>query len=281
MKYKTNELAKILGVTTNTIRRYEKNGYITPDKSTESGYRSYTQADILKIGLIRLLRKCGFTHQEIESFGGRENEEIRELALNKLDEIDREIQRLKFLRHWLKDNIQMIEVCENIGEGFVFMDCPPVYYVLYSSAEKLLTEKERLKTITDFMYAAPEVQSIMLYREEDLKKGKLMPNLGWAIKEMDIERVGLHDMFANDKYIEYFPMQKCIYGSFRYPSEYSDIPEEQVPYAEAFKRRKEKFLRENGFCESGDTMMFYMGALGRYADWMICIPVKEKQSYVQ
>ncbi|MBQ9604352.1 MAG: MerR family transcriptional regulator, partial [Firmicutes bacterium] len=200
MKYKTNELAKVLGVTTNTIRRYENNGYITPDKSIESGYRSYTQGDILKIGLIRLLRKCGFTHQEIESFNNKPNEEIRDLAQNKLDAIDRQIQRLKFLRHWLKDNIQMIDVCRDLGEGFTVMECPPVYYVLYSSGEKLLTEKERLKTITDFMYAAPEVQSIMLYREKDLKNGNVLPNLGWAIKEMDIERIGLQDIFANGKY---------------------------------------------------------------------------------
>lgn len=276
MKYKTNEVAKVLGVTTNTIRRYEKNGYITPDKSTESGYRSYTQGDIVKIGLIRLLRKCGFTHQEIESFSGKPNEEIRELAQNKLEEIDKEIQHLKFLRHWLKDNIQMIDVCKNLGEGFTVMDCPPVYYVLYSSGEKLLTEKERLKTISDFMYAAPEVQSIMLYKEEDLKSGNVMPNLGWAIKEMDIDRVGLHDIFNNDKYIEYYPMQKCVYGSFRYPSEYSNIPEKQIPYAQEFNARKEKFLHENNFCESGDTVMFFMGSLGEYADWMICIPVKDK-----
>ena len=276
VKYKTNDLAKVLGVTTNTIRRYEKNGYITPDKSVESGYRSYTQGDIIKIGLIRLLRKCGFTHQEIESFEGKSDTEIMEIAQIKLNELDEKIQRLKFLRHWLKDNIQMIDACKNLGEGFTVMDCPPVYYVLYSEGEKLLSEKERLKTISDFMYAAPEVQSIMYYRQEDLKKGNILPNLGWVIKEMDIDRVGLHEMFENDKYILYYPMQKCVYGSFRYPSEFINDFKKQTPYTEDFKRRKEKFLNENNFCESGDIMMFFMGALGKYADWMVCIPVKEQ-----
>lgn len=275
MKYKTSDLAKVLGVTTNTIRRYEKNGYVTPEQNYK-GYRGYTQGDILRIGLIRMLRKCGFTHSEIESLNNNTNEGIREIAQNKLDEIDREMLRLKHLRHWLKDNIQLMDTCKNIGKGFVIMDCPPVYYVLYSSGEKLLVEKERLKTITDFMYVAPEVQNIMLYRLDELKIGNVTTNLGWAIKEMDIERHDLHEMFSNNKFIEYYPMQKCIYGVFSYPSVYLDAPEKQVPYITDFNSRKSKFMQENGFYESGDTMLFFLGSLGKFSDWLVCIPVKEQ-----
>ena len=271
MKYRTNDLAKILGVTTNTIRRYEKNGYITPEKSTDSGYRSYTQGDILKIGLIRLLRKCGFTHYEIEECEGRAKEDIRDIAKNKLNELDEQIQRLKFLRHWLKDNIAMIDTCKILDTDFTIMDCPPVYYVLYSNEDKLLTEKERLKTITDFMYAAPEVQSIKLISEKTKTS-----SLGWAIKEMDIERVGLHDIFKNNKYIKYYALQKCIYTPLRYPSKSADAPDMQAPYIEELNKRKEKFLQENNFAEKGDTMLFFLGSLGENTDWMVCIPVAEK-----
>lgn len=58
MKYKINKLAKILGVTTNTIRRYEKMGYIVPERD-ESDYRWYNGNDVPRIANIRLLRKTG------------------------------------------------------------------------------------------------------------------------------------------------------------------------------------------------------------------------------
>ena len=276
MKYKTNELAKILGVTTNTIRRYEKNGYISPEKSDESGYRSYTKGDVVKIAIIRQLRKCGFTHAEIEGFIGNSAEGIREIAQNKLDAIDREMLRLKYLRHWLKDNIQLMDVCKDIGEGFTFMDCPPVYYVIYSSDEKLLTEKDRLETIYNFMYAAEEVQHIELYKREDLDRNKYITHRGWAIKEMDIERLDLYDMMNNCKYIEYYPKQKCMYGVLTMPSEYVDMPEKALPYVNSFNERKEKFLQENNLKECGDNMAFVLGTLGESADALVCMPVCPK-----
>ncbi|MBQ9519645.1 MAG: MerR family transcriptional regulator [Firmicutes bacterium] len=277
MKYKTNELAKILGVTTNTIRRYENNGYIDPEKSDESGYRSYTKGDVVKIALIRQLRKCGFTHAEIEGFIGNTRDGIRDIAQNKLDAIDREILRLKHLRHWLKDNIQLMDVCKDIGKGFVFMDCPPVYYVLYSAGEKLLTEKERLDTIYNFMYTAEEVQHIELYKREYLDRNKYITYRGWAVKEMDIERLNLHDMMKTRKYIEYYPKQRCMYGILSMPSEYVDIPEKALPYIEDFNARKNKFLAENKLCECGDNMSFVLGTLGETADALVCMPVEEKK----
>ena len=273
MKYKTNELAKILGVTTNTIRRYEKNGYIEPEKSDDSGYRSYTKGDVVKIALIRQLRKCGFTHAEIEGFINNSMEGIREIAQKKLDDIDREMLRLKYLRHWLKDNIRLMDVCRDIGDGFVFMDCPPVYYVIYSSGDKLLTEKERLDTVYNFMYSAEEVQHIELYKAEELRQNKVITHRGWAVKEMDIERLNLHDMIKDNKYIEYYPQQKCMYGVLSFPSEYVDEPEKALPYIEAFNERKARFMKENNIKECGDNMSFVLGTLGKNADALVCTPV--------
>jgi DNA-binding transcriptional MerR regulator len=65
MKYKISELATVLNVTTNTIRRYEKMGYITSKRSENSNYRYYNEDDLSTFMNVRLLRKYGFTHTEI------------------------------------------------------------------------------------------------------------------------------------------------------------------------------------------------------------------------
>lgn len=46
MKYKISELAKLLGVSTNTVRRYEDMGYISAVRDEKSGYRYYNDDDI-------------------------------------------------------------------------------------------------------------------------------------------------------------------------------------------------------------------------------------------
>ena len=49
MKYKISELAKLLGVSTNTVRRYEDMGYISAVRDEKSGYRYYNDDDIFSV----------------------------------------------------------------------------------------------------------------------------------------------------------------------------------------------------------------------------------------
>ena len=49
MKYKIGELAKLLGVSTNTVRRYEDMGYISAVRDENSGYRYYNDDDIFSV----------------------------------------------------------------------------------------------------------------------------------------------------------------------------------------------------------------------------------------
>ena len=274
MKYKVSDLAKILGVTTMTIRRYEKNGYITPERD-DSDYRWYTQRDIIKLAQIRLFRKCGFSHNEIEEMLGNTSDNITDIARGKLSEIDKEIVRQKNMRHWLKDNIKMMETLKNMGDGFILMDCPPVRYVLYSDGDKLLTEKDRLKTIEDFMYTSEEVQHIYMYKQEESKKNLYIRHQGWAIKEMDIERLNLYDIMENDKFIEIYPKQKCLYFALSFPCDKFDDANAKE-YIAQVKERAEKYTSENGFVICGDTMVFAVNSVGNTADELVCLPVKNK-----
>ncbi|MDV4149302.1 MerR family transcriptional regulator [Clostridium sp. AL.422] len=54
-KYRTSEVAKIIGVHSNTILAYEKSGYVSKVKRSTSGYRIYTDNHIEQIKLVRLV----------------------------------------------------------------------------------------------------------------------------------------------------------------------------------------------------------------------------------
>lgn len=65
MKYKISELAKLLGVSTNTVRRYEDMGYISAVRDENSGYRYYNDDDIFSVMNAKMHVKYGFSHEQI------------------------------------------------------------------------------------------------------------------------------------------------------------------------------------------------------------------------
>jgi len=54
------EAARRGGVSVQTLRHYDKLGLLTPEKTTEAGYRLYSAQDCLRLELIRTLRGVGF-----------------------------------------------------------------------------------------------------------------------------------------------------------------------------------------------------------------------------
>lgn len=61
---KINEAEQLLGITKANIRFYEKEGLLTPSRN-ESGYREYSDADIMQLKQIVILRKLGIPVQQI------------------------------------------------------------------------------------------------------------------------------------------------------------------------------------------------------------------------
>ncbi len=274
MKYKINKLAKILGVTPNTIRRYEQMGYIVPERDI-SGYRWYDSGDVPKIAMIRLLRKSGFTHQDIEMFLGNSREEIKNISKNRLDLIDEEMRRLKYLRHWLKDNIELIDTFESIGDGFITRENRKTRYVIFSEGDDLLSEEARLKPLHSLMYNVEEVQLITVYRQNDIKNGIIKPHYALAIKEKDIERLNIPEDIINDPYVQIYPRQNCVYGTISMPSDKANDIVVQTKTLMEFKDRLMPYFKENGFETDGDVTAYVVELLGNTADYLICVPVRD------
>lgn len=63
---KINDAEKLLGITKANIRFYEKENLLTPTR-TEKGYREYSEADILRLKDIIILRKLGIPIQQIQN----------------------------------------------------------------------------------------------------------------------------------------------------------------------------------------------------------------------
>lgn len=89
------ELAKRVGLSSDTIRFYEKQGLLgeTVNNRSENNYRNYAEAAIERLNLIARAKRLGFSLSEILELGrlwntGRLNPEARVWALQeKLDQL--------------------------------------------------------------------------------------------------------------------------------------------------------------------------------------------------
>lgn len=69
--WKVGELARWTGVSVRTLHYYDEIGLLRPSRTTEAGYRLYTEGDVIRLQQIKSLRKLGFSLEEIKEFLGR------------------------------------------------------------------------------------------------------------------------------------------------------------------------------------------------------------------
>jgi len=60
-----NEVEQLVGITKRNIRFYETEGLLNPQRSSENGYRDYSEADVAALKQIKLFRKLNVPMEEI------------------------------------------------------------------------------------------------------------------------------------------------------------------------------------------------------------------------
>ncbi|MCY8452344.1 MerR family transcriptional regulator [Bacillus spizizenii] len=212
MKYKISEVAALLNFSTNTIRRYEKMGYITSKRSETSNYRYYHEEDIIMLMNLKLLRKYDFTLPEIDGMKSSELPGLITAFERKIEEFDNRISYLKNLRHRLKDDLVLMKKSNGSNHCYI-RDCVDLSYVLYQSGDKLLKEPNRLATVQKFVNVSPEVQRIYLIRKKDVEKDHIILNAGWAIKSAHLEKYKI----AHNEYTEKYDKRKSLLTMAKLP----------------------------------------------------------------
>lgn len=271
-RYKVGDLARVLGVTTNTIRRYEAAGFIKGERN-DSGYRTFSSDELLRSSMIRLLGKCAFSKDNILDMIDSDEELLLKTAGERLNKLDEEIRILKSLRHWLKDNIKMVNTAAEMGDDFIYMDSVAVKYIPCASGFEISDNDEEMKVFNSFMYGSPEVQIMNFYKYEDLTAGHFRPLTSLAIKVSDIERLSLDRNVFDSKYVIEYPSKRSLYGVLRTPSEMSGDNKFYKESRIAFFQKMISFIRNNSERINGDICEIPVNVLGKDHTSFISIPV--------
>jgi DNA-binding transcriptional MerR regulator len=105
---RTSELARLAGVSADTLRHYERKGLLARPRRSRNGYREYPTDALDRVRLIRSALSVGFTIDELSRIlkerdkGGAPCVSVRELARSKLEEAEMQLADITALRDDLR-----------------------------------------------------------------------------------------------------------------------------------------------------------------------------------
>ena len=109
--WRVGELAKAAGVSTDTVRHYERKGVLRPHRS-RNGYREYPEGALDRLRMVRQAMAIGFTLDELGVVfrvldqGGVPCHQVRSLAASKLADIESHLQDVLALRNVLRESLK-------------------------------------------------------------------------------------------------------------------------------------------------------------------------------
>jgi DNA-binding transcriptional MerR regulator len=128
-KMKIGEIAEATGVSRDTIRLYEKMGFLTgiTRPSEWNNYKDYPEINVPKVKFIIFLKNLGISLKECQDIFDRiENEELdflfqQEFIQNKVEKIEQQIKALESLKQLLLSFSQ--EKCRKIDDVYKLLSC--------------------------------------------------------------------------------------------------------------------------------------------------------------
>jgi Cu(I)-responsive transcriptional regulator len=121
--FNIGEAARASGVTAKMVRHYESIGLLPPARRTEAGYRLYGSDDVRMLQFIHRGRALGFSLDQIADLLAlwrdkhRASADVRRLALEHIEELDRKIAELEAMKRTLAS---LADSCH----GDARSDCP-------------------------------------------------------------------------------------------------------------------------------------------------------------
>lgn len=204
--YTIGELAKILGITAETIRYYERKGIIAPIHDQETGYRYYTTWDLHM--LIRARCYLGFGLSIEETAGILQSKSLEEID-DLLEEQEQIIQKniiyqMNLLKR-LRTNRKLISRSENLN--FTLQKRPGIYRIDTQKCYTIDLKKEEREELKEFCQKIPFVFSTALFPKEHIENENKEFYYGIGVEE---EFAGVLDIKESD-YVHYYPEQLCLY----------------------------------------------------------------------
>lgn len=105
---RSGKLARLAGVSTDTLRHYERKGLLARPRRSMNNYREYPPCALDRVRIVQRALEVGFTLDELARIlsvrdrGGTPCNQVRALAWKKLTQIETRLTELRVLRNQLR-----------------------------------------------------------------------------------------------------------------------------------------------------------------------------------
>lgn len=140
---RVGELARLTGVSTDTLRHYERKGLLKP-RRLPNGYREYPAHAVMRVRLVQCALLMGFKLDElarvlkVRDQGGAPCRQVYTLAAAKLAEVEKRLRELTAVRDELRDLLGGWE--QRLGTAAAH---EPVHLLEDLAATKLVRTEQR------------------------------------------------------------------------------------------------------------------------------------------
>lgn len=158
-EYTVGEIAKVLGISPQTLRHYEEVGLITSKRNDENQYRTFSIDDTKTLFQIYIYRSMGFSLKEISNMlRSSSYQEVLPFIDTRLEEVEKQIQELQSLKTELinyKSNMEYANT--HLHKHQLLEDSMTFYSFLKSGSGYTIADKQDAQLI-EFQKYAPHVR---------------------------------------------------------------------------------------------------------------------------
>lgn len=130
MLYKIGDIARIMGVTTEAIRHYERMGLIVPEKDPQTKYRYFTEEQLGQLLYIQRLSKMGIRLQEVrDQFLNGTLDSQRTVINETLQSTLQQQQLLQMKSNNLKNCLEFLQLADESKNTCIFGTRQDMYFL--------------------------------------------------------------------------------------------------------------------------------------------------------
>ena len=211
-KYRISQIAKLLGITSEAIRFYEKKGLLHQSREDESGYRHYSTWDLHMLLRIRVYKQLGVPLANIAKLLREENSELsmfsqtieeqRTLLKTQLEMDQKRLERIE-------DLTRFIHQVDAFNPQQPFQECTQegIYLLMNQKLDMLEMIPEIQQEFQKWAANPLFIFSSGICTYDNLQQGKEFMAFGIGINEKYAHLLGIR---ANE-IVHYYPPRRCLH----------------------------------------------------------------------
>ena len=209
MKYKIGTVSKLLGISSEGLRLYERNGILSTQRDVSNGkYRLYSYLDITALMRARTYHNYGFSLQQTEMLINTDDTEaVKRMYHERQAQIKEELRQKQLLSAHMDETIELIDSISSQLDMITESVRPAMYRFEYAKDNKFFIKPDSYGKFQFWVSLAPITFTALRNDWNALCSGKDISISGMGITEDFARQFGI----CEDEQVKYYPEHKCLY----------------------------------------------------------------------